>query len=252
VPYTCFQDTWGIDASNESTIHIVSTFNVLRVSPDGSYAKIRVNQVVWDVDGAGSSNAVATGCRLLWHGSQDTYTNLFIGTDPSDPPAPLPVITNGATGVAVFSPPNACAGPTNGGTVMTTIANDTVTSQVGIPAGGFTPVLQREDGSYIGTDVSLSIPAAVNLDGSLAWQNTNVNTQMAPLYATSDGGAIFSSGALQLCHQFTEICTPLPTSATQYVFDQNGNLTAQSADLAGCGKRLASRNISRLLFLLSS
>jgi hypothetical protein len=68
------------------------------------------------------------------------------------------------------------------------------------PGFGFSPTLQREDGSYIGADLFGNV-FAVGLDGSVVWQQqigtappgSNYPPPVYPLYATADGGVIVTS-----------------------------------------------------------
>jgi hypothetical protein len=96
----------------------------------------------------------------------------------------------------------------------TFVANDSVTSQPNLTTQSFVPALQREDGSYIGTDINNQLDA-VNLDGTSPWQ-TKINpdadgnaTSVAPLYATADAGVVATSsridgnGDTQLGNLFT-------------------------------------------------
>lgn len=219
-----------------SSSQIVSTFNLLRVSPDGSYAKVQLSQQTLSTTGIGTNSPVSTGCGVGVGAStsttQDPTTRQFVGTDPSDPPGPISVITNGNTGVAVFSGPVACAGQPNTAaeTAIRVVANDSITSQAQFPVAGFVPALQQEDGSYIGTDLGHN-PTAVDLGGNVLWQNTSLGIDVAPQYATGDARAIFSSRAIKLCSQGTEQCAPFTNTPTQYTFDQYGNLASQLADV---------------------
>ena len=116
---------------------------------------------------------------------------------------------------------------------MTLVANDTVTSQMPFAVGNFIPALQREDGSYVGADGPLRSdgdpvdgnysPTAVDLSGNVLFHNTSLGVKVVPLYATADGGAIFSSGAINLCNQGLDSCTPLTSAPTLDTLDQNGN-----------------------------
>ena len=170
VPYTYCNVTSG-GAS--------SYFNLLRVSPDGTYAKIPL---------PGSSCIVNSGL-LPW----ELYS----------------VITNAGTGVMVVA-----------GNTASFVSQDAVTSQVAIPINtSFWPYLQREDGSYVGTDGGNNL-LAVALDGSVLWQQ-NLNAAVTPLFATSDAGAIVTStqpGSGQL--------------GTLYTLNQSGNVSSQVPDTA--------------------
>jgi hypothetical protein len=91
---------------------------------------------------------------------------------------------------------------------------------------GYVPSLQREDGSYIGTD-SLGNVDALGQDGSMAWQEYLPGA--TPLYATADGGAIVTTTTqCPTAPVGSPTCTP--TLGTLYTFDQYGNFTPQGAD----------------------
>jgi hypothetical protein len=91
---------------------------------------------------------------------------------------------------------------------------------------GYVPSLQREDGSYIGTD-SLGNVDALGLDGSMDWQQYLPGA--TPLYATDDGGAIVTTTTqCPAAPVGSPTCTP--TLGTLYTFDQYGTLTSQTAD----------------------
>jgi hypothetical protein len=66
----------------------------------------------------------------------------------------------------------------------------------GDAGAGFAPALQREDGSYIGTDGYMNL-MVLGLDGSVLWQQAipfpagrynGLTPPLIPLYATADGG----------------------------------------------------------------
>ena len=89
-------------------------------------------------------------------------------------------------------------------------------TQLNLPGqGGFQPVLQAQDGSYVGT-VSSSIGnlmAAVTTSGTLKW---TVPGSYNPVMAMIDGGALAKSG----------------DGLSTLTFDQNGNATGQKTNLA--------------------
>jgi len=208
---------------NQSTTGFASYQNILRVSPDGTYAKIQLNRT-------------------------DGRTT---GPYPYDDSAPC-VMTNGATGIAAF------AGFVNYQTnsiqsQLSYVSQDSVTSQVNaqgtglmcpaqrsdgsyIIGSGVIPVLQREDGSYIATDGSNTL-IALAPDGSQLWSSQIGNAPITPLYATSDGGVIVTStpsgpivtvgpnGTLLATNQL--LSTRL---GTLYTVDQNGNVTSETPD----------------------
>jgi hypothetical protein len=197
------------DSSCAYSDHDESYLMLLRVSPDGSYAKTQLNHVTYDDNGGGSFY----------------YQRGYLWT-PGGSVNPLPLITNGGSGATVFSYQpcdhvSGCLGQQT--TLMSSISQDAVIAQQNVSLGGtpgvqagFVPVLQREDGSYIGTDVSNGIDA-VGPDGSVLWQQSVGSAPVAPLYATSDGGVIATT-------------SQNGTLGTLYTLDQNGKITLQTAD----------------------
>ena len=162
----------------------------------------------------------------------------------------LYVITNGASGIAVFSND----GFSNPSPIrMTLVSNDTVISQNDVytpPAPGlnFVPALQREDGSYIGSNNGGAV-VAVGPSNTL-WVQQLVPFglgQVRPLYATSDGGMILTTtpedcapgdistedGVLYGC-LLNQGLTPWQTGygqlGTLYTLDQYGSVTLQTTD----------------------
>jgi hypothetical protein len=90
------------------------------------------------------------------------------------------------------------------------------------------PALQREDGSYIGTDGYMNL-IALGLDGSVLWQQTVGTAPIAPLYATADGGAVVTS-TIQCAHNVVTDTPCSPQLGTLYTVDQNGNVSSQTPD----------------------
>jgi hypothetical protein len=143
-------------------------------------------------------------------------------------------------------------------TMITYVSQDSVVAQSIITGiQNFNPALQREDGSYIGTNPSNSegSVSAIN-SGGLLWQTPIPSgpsgNQTIPLYATSDGGIVVTNtyaacapGNISLtivgyaCQSQPTDPTPraLPSESgagqlgTLYTLDQNGNVTSQTADL---------------------
>lgn len=90
----------------------------------------------------------------------------------------------------------------------------------------FVPSLQREDGSYIGSD-SLGNVDAVGQDGSKVWQQPLSGATAQ--YATADGGGIATTTTQ--CPTNIVVQTPCtPVLGNLYTLDQNGNVTSQTAD----------------------
>jgi hypothetical protein len=151
----------------------------------------------------------------------------------------LPVITNAAIGAAVFanlSITPACGGAAQTFEQMSFVSQSGLASQVNVAAPEFVPALQREDGSYIGSDYSGNL-FAIGLDGSVAWQQQIATPPLGwgaapfvnPLYATADGGAIVTT-TTQCPTNIVSNYQCTPQLGTLYTVDQNGNVTSQTAD----------------------
>jgi hypothetical protein len=131
---------------------------------------------------------------------------------------------------------------------VTYVSNDAITSQFNgvltwnvynnnTTGLGFVPALQREDGSYIGTDQSFNL-FAIGADGTVDWQEQVPPSgpgYVAPLYTTADGGVVVTS--TRSCPESFVLNYPdLNASAcvgqpgTLYTLDQSGNVTSQQPD----------------------
>jgi len=195
---------------------------LLRVSPDGSFAKIQLGTGTYDATNPPPLTGTGTTCTatgsFFWNGSGPT------------------VITNAGIGAAVFAtvsqyPGGDCSSPGPApeySLQISYVSQDSVTSQVNAATNAFVPALQREDGSYIGTDGYMNL-IALGLDGSVAWQQTVGTAPLTPLYATADGGAIVTS-TTQCPRNIVTQNTCTPQLGTLYTVDQNGNMTAQTPD----------------------
>lgn len=202
--------------------HLETNLILLRVSPDGSFTKIPINTLVRDADSiVGEQSSSGT---LLFEASTDYPF-------PADAVS-LAVITNADEGVVVISPAPqpgcvGCADPSRQ-TVMTLVTDGSVGPAATLAIQKFHPVLQREDGSYIGTDSTVTHIDAVGLDGTLLWQQDAKNQSgglipASPLYAIAGGGVIVTStttaadGSRQL--------------GTLVTLDKAGNIISQTPDL---------------------
>jgi hypothetical protein len=131
------------------------------------------------------------------------------------------MITNGATGVLLSwgcwdgSPTGILGLAVTSGTGVSLING----SQMPDQDVGFTPVLQAQDGSFIGTTIAGDdwTPYMIAFDGSgnLLWSASAGGDYFGPQIATADGGVI---------------ATDLDTGVVE-TFDQNGNVTGQMASL---------------------
>jgi hypothetical protein len=234
VPYVYSTQTVSEVNVYPFTDHIVSTLMVLRVSPDGSWKKLQIKQLEFD--------------QVIDRGGHDETSGSYFGLTQHDTTygwAGFPsVITNGAAGAAVLVPGPVCPNNDCGAqqALMTFIANDGIASQANLPIPNFLPVLQREDGSYIGNDANNNLDA-IGPDGTLLWQIPQATLGgVTPLYATADGGAIVTSTVpgcaggdiaetlvAQFLCQLTGESLPNPYSpqgqlGTLYTLDQDGNV----------------------------
>ena len=238
VPYLYFTENEQISAPAESDDY-TSHLMLLRVSPDGTFAKTELNS--W------------TGTYSIDSGGVIHCSGAVLAPPPFGA-LTLNSITNMDQGVAVsvsgsfrlgfvsdFSSNRTDCAPMPPDLHQFIYASqDSITSQDDLPADvdHFNPALQREDGSYIGTDASGEL-LAVNHTGTPVFQ-TKINpdrngngTLVNPLYALTDGGSIVtstttdSSGATVLGSLFTT--------------DANGTVVLQEPDsgaiLAWSGKR---------------
>ena len=128
-------------------------------------------------------------------------------------PAVLPSKIKGTAVLASLNL-NACGAQTTS-LQISYVSQTGLASQVNVAANTFVPELQREDGSYIGTDGYNNL-IALGLDGNVIWhQNITSASVITPLYATADGGATVTS-------------TPQNSSSqlgTLYTVDKGGNVT---------------------------
>jgi hypothetical protein len=225
VPYTYGEETTTVYAFPEYAAHSVTHPRLLRFSPDGTYSKINLGDWTWDVNCTpGLPPGVDTSSA--WGGEHCT--------DSGSGPSVGSVITNAGTGAAVFATVSGpCAdeytwndnvdgyqvqstGCPSSHTQLTLVSNDAITSQVntGVNWGTdishndfynpgvsrFFPALQREDGSYIGTNGYNNL-IALGLDGSVVWrQDITSASVITPLYVIADGGVIVTS-TWQECSQ---------------------------------------------------
>jgi hypothetical protein len=249
---------------------------LLRVAPDGTTAEIPVRE--WKATGTGVRDD-SCAAPFPW-----TIQSTNSGDDPS---FDVSLITNSDSGVAVFitNTSTVCQSEFSSGTAGQTtqiqnsgcpdrttlnvqlnyVSNDSVTAQIngavplptesgGAPAGvefGFTPLLQRADGSYIGVDATATDKfsdtsvagtkiVTVGPSGGVVWAQaiTTPASSLTPLYATA---------APQCVDQTSEACTNLRLQSpdggvivttsqpgslgTLYSLDQNGSITTQTPDI---------------------
>jgi len=123
-------------------------------------------------------------------------------------------------------------------------------SQVNLSTNSFVPALQREDGSYIGTDGNNNL-IALGLDGNVIWQQNipfGLTGGITPLYATADGGTIVTTSqpacapgdiaytyfspyvACQIQSNLTPLQAGYGQLGTLCTLDKDGNVTSQTPD----------------------
>jgi hypothetical protein len=256
--YANIVSSTSLDDLGETTDHEHNTgFEVLlRVSPDGSSAKIQLDTWTFDTT---FTNTISLPGIPADENPMGVHTT-FSGTAGENLGNVITNADNGATVAASvlqggcadfwigsyqtldangnptvghkFFQETGCPDPNKKQTKLFTVSQDSLTGQATANVL-FTPSLQREDGNYIGTLEDGSL-AAVGLDGSVPWQ-VKVNpdafgnpTRVTPLYATADGGAVVTSSTTTRdpATQFITSQTP----GTLYSFDENGNPTGQTAD----------------------
>ena len=208
VPYECFNTDYSPSTGTIYDFH----FRVLRVGPDGSSTKIVIADFA--AVNLGTPNDTESG-GYLYYSPSDPKQVSFVG--PSLRPR---IVTNRDQGVLLTWTEYRADG---GGKLLhhlTTLSSGGVTSDVTLdpqsPFVPITPVLQKEDGTYIGvatTNLSNSFagegvpPTATNRDSLISFDlsgNISViasNTYQLfnppegynyyrPILATSDGGVI--------------------------------------------------------------
>ena len=86
--------------------------------------------------------------------------------------------------------------------------------------------MQREDGSYVGTDSANNV-VAISPSGGLLWQQFVSTDPLSAKYATADDGAIVTTSTPE--PYSGEYSSP-PTLGTLFTLDQHGNVTASTSD----------------------
>jgi IPT/TIG domain-containing protein/Big-like domain-containing protein/galactose oxidase-like protein/Kelch motif protein len=142
--------------------------------------------------------------NVMWVAPDGSSSTIALGTTPNYSSTPV-AITNADQGVAVFEQRIDNAGRhTDIGYASQNGSASLVSDAAVFPNDGsgpfqFTPELQREDGSYIGTDGGQNYVMAMAQSGGILWQKQmgsflqNNNVPVKALYATSGGGVIFTT-----------------------------------------------------------
>jgi uncharacterized protein (TIGR03437 family) len=174
--------------------HTITKLMTVSVSPDGAVNKFPLKQT-----------------------SNDSVNCMLAPTQQDFAPPPslqATVVTNADQGAAVFSS-DVCSQQSC--TILSLIGQGSLVAQTNFPSESrFVPVLQRADGSYIGTDNGSL--RALDLGGDPLWQQkiqdqNGVTIPLNPLYATAGGGIIANSPQLGLV-----------------MYDQNGIQTGNAPD----------------------
>jgi hypothetical protein len=200
-----------------STCSVVSHNMVLRVAPDGSYAKTELNTATL----TGLDPFSCTGI-LGSSNSSGTYSLSSTGGT---------VITNAQNGVAVIGPVGSAGGPAQ--LQVSYVSKDGLVSQVQLSSSGIVPFLQRADGIFIGTDGYGSV-RAMDQSGNIIWQQTfdvdPRNATVTPLYVTSappcdDQTSDQCASLLLQSPDGGVVVTDSASPQTRYTLDKNGNIT---------------------------
>jgi hypothetical protein len=214
LPY--YYEMTGASGSGVTTTHTVCHLMVVRVSPDGSYNKMEL--------GTGSVDTTTSSDGSCTTSNGTDFSLIWWSTDS--------IITNADQGAAVVATalsytPTSCGFSEQAQLQISYVSKDSITSQVTSANPGlvaFLPVLQREDGSFVGLDEWGDV-FAVGLDGTELWSAGALGT---PLYATADGGVIVTSTLCAMPVHWNGPC-PYPLG-TLYTLDQNGDTTSQTPD----------------------
>jgi hypothetical protein len=210
----------GLDTSN-----IDSFVKLIRISPDGSYSKIQLGHAQWH------SSGDANGVGCFYGVAQTPWLNEFYNLDRPFTPSSLFAMTNADQGVAVLYPTSTtpfenCESSSQ---IMAYVSGDSITSQTALTVSNgnvFWPILQRTDGTYVGTagtfptqepsatEFSTTV-VAVGSSGQLWTQSTG--DLLLPEYATADGNVTVTS-------------TQNAQLGSLYTLDQSGNIVSEAPD----------------------
>ncbi len=193
----------------------------------------------------GGSNKVQLNYGMLEKTLAHRVCETASGTDFAIPNGG--VITNADQGAAVFADvlqytAGSCTYSTAQTVQMNFVSQAGPGSQVNLTGvNAFVRALQREDGSYIGTDGADNVITLAQ-SGSVVWRYA-LPAQAFPQYATADGGAIVTTtkptcppgditefDGCQESSEFTPFQSGYGQLGTQYTFDTNGNVTSQTPD----------------------
>jgi hypothetical protein len=270
VPYSFEETTTATsDGPLTRTTHVARHSMLLRLSPDGTSAKTELRSWSYDqscVPWTPPNHVNPDGAQCTANNQNPSVINTT-------------VITNADAGAAVFTTTvltdctteffdsaaqlaiggfdeqlTTGCGDTKAHTEAAYVAQDAVTASaqdvVVLPNDdgrlqAFVPVLQREDGSYLGTDTPPDTLFAgsqlIAVNGTtMLWNqtvgpaidpNSTANTApfLTPLYATAGGGAIVRSAQKNNCQSSSLQCQTVGTP-TLYAVDPNGNPTLQIPD----------------------
>jgi hypothetical protein len=178
---------------------VLETLEVLRISSSGAYDNIKIldlpaNTCEWDWLHASIITNADTGVLLTWRGTSDDGQTWASG-----------VVTVTGTSASLISVPQ-------------------VPGQYSL----VTPVLQAQDGSFVGTVDTESGSNMVSFDasGNVRWMVPNEQPQIA----TADGGVIGQSGITYDSNgNATGQVSPLTQTWTGNMYQRTGSLDAMAA-----------------------
>jgi len=248
-PYVYSEETDSTSGST-STTHNVTHLMLLRASADGTSAKTELKSWTFDstcIPWTPPGGAPDSGTQCNTSGPSPSVTNLSVITNGDQGAAEFTTTVLTGCSTEFFSSPGIVdhetgCGDTLAHTELDYVSQDVVTSQIPdavvLPNDdgrlqAFVPALQREDGSYIGTDTTSEIFGwsnliAVGSAGGVLWNQpvTSAPTYITPLYATVDGGMIVQSKQVQNCQSNPPQCDTVGTPIS-IVINQSGASTAQ-------------------------
>ena len=172
-PYVYVEET-DTTADSTTTSHSLTHLMLLRASPDGTSAKTELKSWTFDstcVPWTPPSGAPNSGIQCTTSGPTPSVINLAVITNADQGAAAFTTTVLTACSSEFFSSPGIIdhetgCGDTLAHTELDYVSQDVVTSQIPdavvLPNDdgrlqAFVPALQREDGSYIGTDTTSEI-----------------------------------------------------------------------------------------------
>jgi hypothetical protein len=223
VPYA-YEENRGVDPYHGVFCCIVTHFMLLSVDSSGAYVKIPIKdyttQGPWGLVEGLQANMITnadTGVVLTWKADPDTHSNIAV----------LGELGRGAGRASAALPKDGVTSAVEYGMAITTGASVSLMSGPTVPGRheSIVPVLQAQDGSFVGTVGVYPCPTcaiqynmiAFDASGNARWSVPGYG----PKIATADGGVI-AQASDQDANDFTGAAVR---------FDQYGNATGQMASL---------------------